>query len=535
MKAQEVVPTGANRQMPLFRRLKSRAGSALLNLAPWLDSASTDKVASVDRKLRHVVVRIGTLVPLIAAVAAWPASTWCRANDALETAERPIIAIENVAVVEVERGRIAGPRTVLIVNGCIAAIGKPGAVALPPAAVRVDGRGCYLMPALVDMHVHLFNNASHRPPNDWTFLLFVANGVTAVREMAAVSADLPTIARWRAAVAQGELIAPRVVATGVAVRVDSLDGVRRQVREAQAAGADFIKVFSEVGKSRWQAVLEEAREQRMAVCGHTPADVGALAAASAGLRTNEHLTQIYEACSAKEKSLIAVRQDRDGREVVQLRDAQEREVLDGFDQGVCDRTAAALAKTGQVQVPTLVLLHFEARGDRSEYRDDPRWRYLRPDEQARWGLIFEHELPGDKKLAIRRWEVSRQIVNALHRAGARILAGTDSPMPLVYPGFSLHTELELLVESGLSPADAIRTATSWPAEFLGVSESSGSIAVGKRADLLLLDGNPLRRISNTQRIRAVVLDGRLLRRPDLDALLEGAARISLPRSPSSTR
>ena len=131
-------------------------------------------------------------------------------------------------------------------------------------------------------------------------------------------------------------------------------------------------------------------------------------------------------------------------------------------------------------------------------------------------------MPGDK-LAARRWEVSKQIVKTLHAAGVRILAGTDTPMPLVFPGFSLHEELELLVKAGLSPADALRAATIWPAEFLGLTQSSGSIAVGKRADLVLLDGNPLSDITNTQRIRAVVLDGRLLQRADLDKLLDAAS------------
>jgi len=197
-------------------------------------------------------------------------------------------------------------------------------------------------------------------------------------------------------------------------------------------------------------------------------------------------------------------------------------VLESFDQRVCDRTAAALVKTNQVQVPTLVLSHFEAHGSPANFRDDPRWRYLRSDEQARWERILNDYPPGGKKLSACRWEISRQIVKTLHAAGVRILAGTDAPMPLVYPGFALHKELELLVEAGLSPVDALRAATIWPAEFLGLSDSNGSIAVGKRADLLLLDANPLSRISHTQRIRAVVLDGRLLQRADLDALLNAA-------------
>ncbi len=198
-------------------------------------------------------------------------------------------------------------------------------------------------------------------------------------------------------------------------------------------------------------------------------------------------------------------------------------MLENFDQHVCDRTAAALVKTNQVQVPTLVLSHFEANGNRSQFRDDPRWRYLRRDEQSRWERYLGERTIEDVNLGALRSDVSRQIVKTLHANGVPILAGTDAPMPLVYPGFALHKELELLVKSGLTPAGALRAATIGPAEFLGLSEQSGSIAVGKRADLVLLDDNPLVQISHTQRIRAVVLDGCLFQRADLDALLDGAA------------
>ncbi|MEY2563800.1 MAG: hypothetical protein QOH88_1993 [Verrucomicrobiota bacterium] len=428
-------------------------------------------------------------------------------------------------MVDVVRGEIVNPRTVLIVNGFIAAIGEPGAIDIPAEAVRVEGSGRYLMPGLVDMHVHLFNNATHRPPNEWAFPLFVANGVTGVREMRTEPGAMPVVNGWRTSAARGDLIAPRVVAAGVAVGVGagSVETTRRQVRDARAAGADFLKVFSEVREPQWRAILDEARALNMPVCGHIPAEVSLLDAATAGQRSNEHLTQVYEACSAKEKEWIGARKGLDDKEMAKLRDKQEREVFESFDQLVCDRSAAALARTDQVQVPTLVLSYSEARGSPPNFRDDPRWRYLRADEQARWQRIFKDYPAAGDKLAARRWEVTRQIVRTLHAAGVRILAGTDAPMPLVYPGFSLHKELELLVESGLSPADALRSATIWPAEFLGLSDKGGSIAVGKRADLLLLDANPLSRISHTQRIRAVVLDGRLLERADLDALLKATA------------
>lgn len=425
---------------------------------------------------------------------------------------------------DVTRDETVGPRTVMIVNGDIAAIAEPDAIAIPAEAVRVDGRGRYLMPGLVDMHVHLFNNATRRPPNDWTFPLFVANGVTGVREMACESADMATLSRWHEARARGDLIAPHVLASGVTIRRDSVDAVRRQVREAHSAGADFVKVFSEVGERQWRAIIEEGRALQIPVCGHIPAEMRLLDAATAGQRSNEHLTQLYEACSAKEEKLLRARTRLIGKEIVAFRDAQEREVLESFDQLVCDRTAAALARTKQTQVPTLVLAHFEAHGSWANLRDDTRWRYLRSDEQARWERIRKENPVRDHKLAGVRLEISRRIVKTLHAASVRILAGTDAPMPLIYPGFALHKELELLVEAGLSPADALRSATLWPAEFLGISEGSGSIAVGKRADLLLLDDNPLSRIAHTQHIRAVILDGRLLQRADLDALLDAAGR-----------
>jgi hypothetical protein len=352
--------------------------------------------------------------------------------------------------------------------------------------------------------------------------------------MACEPAAMPAVAAWRAAVTQGQLIAPRVLAAGVPAGAGSEDALRRRVREAHAAGADFVKVFSEILEPHWRTIIEEARALRMPLCGHIPGGMRLLDAALAGQRSNEHLTQVYEACSTRESQLLAARKELGGKEVVELRDAQEQEVLENFDQLACDRTARALAKTEQAQVPTLVLAHFEAQGSATDFRADPRWRYLRSDEQARWERNRKEHPITDGKLAARRLEVSRQIVRTLHAAGVRILAGTDAPMPLVYPGFALHKELELLVEAGLSPADALRAATIWPAEFLGLSESSGAIAVGKRADLVLLDDNPLRQISNTQRIRAVVLDGRLLQRADLDALLDPAVS-ELSRGPEKDK
>lgn len=465
------------------------------------------------------------MLPAVAAILACGSASSERPPYADSKVSNRTIAIEGVAIIDVERGEIVTPRTVLVDDGRIAAIDELDTMSIPPAPLRVDGHGRYLMPGLVDMHVHLFNNATNRPPNDWAFPLFVASGVTAVREMAAKPSDIATVNAWRAGVTRRDLIAPHVLAAGIATRCDSDSAVMRQAREARKAGADFLKVFSNAQERHWRRLLNEALALKMPVSGHIPAAVSALDAAASTHRSNEHLMQIFEVCSAREEEFLRARRKRDGNKAVELRDTQEPEVLDSFDPEVCARAAAALAKTKQVQVPTLVLSHFEARASPQRPSADARWRHLRADEQERWNRILDQEPAGDQRLAKRRCDVSREIVRALHRAGVRILAGTDAPMPRVYPGFALHKELELLVEAGLSAADALRAATIWPAEFLGIADISGSIAVGKRADLVLLDDNPLREISNTQRIRTVVLDGRLLHRADVDALLSGAADV----------
>ena len=436
--------------------------------------------------------------------------------------ERQAVAITDVTVVDVVRGRSSRSRTVIVDKGRIVADEPAHHAHIPALAQRIDGRGRFLIPGLVDMHVHFFNLSSHRAPNDWSFPLYVANGVTAVREMRGDAASMVLVKQWRDALDAGELIVPRILAAGIAVYGKSPQDAAREVDAASNAGADFIKVFSEVPAAHWRAILAAAKARALPVAGHVPAGVSQLDAAAAGQRSSEHLMQAYEACSSIEAPLLDERSGLQGDALVERRDAQEARVLAAFDAGVCRRVAKTLAATGQAQVPTLVLAN-EDTMDRAAMSADPRWRYLRADEHARWQKFGAAYTAQDAALAQQRWPVARRIVAALHAAGVTILAGTDSPMPGVYPGFSLHEELALLVESGLTPVAALRAATLAPAEFLGIAATTGSVAVGKRADLVLLDADPTKDIHNTRRINAVFLDGRLLRRADLDALLEQAA------------
>jgi len=436
--------------------------------------------------------------------------------------EQHTVAITNVTVVDVATGRLSGLRTVIADSGRIVSNVPSHDAHIPVQAVRVDGRGRFLIPGLVDMHVHFFNLSSHRPPNDWSFPLYIANGVTAVREMRGDATSMVLVSRWRKAFDAGEFAVPRILAAGIAVDGESAQDAALQVNAAADAGADFIKVFSEVPTTHWRAILAAAKARALPVAGHVPAGVTLLDAAAAGQRTSEHLMQAYEACSSIETQLLDERINLQGDALVERRDAQEARVLAAFDRGTCGRVAKTLAATGQAQVPTLVLANEDSL-DSTSMNADSRWRYLRADERARWQNFLAGYTAQDAALAQQRWPIARRIVAAMRDAGVPIMTGTDAPMPGVYPGFSLHEEMAMLVESGLTPREALRSATLAPAEFLHIAATAGSVAVGKRADLVLLDADPTKDIHNTRRINAVLVDGRLLRRADLDALLNEAA------------
>lgn len=456
---------------------------------------------------------------------------WTPGARAAPVPPRHSVAITDVSVVDVGQGRSPGSRTVIVGDGRIVAIVAPSDAHVPADAQRVDGRGRFLIPGLVDMHVHLFNLSSHRPPNDWTFPLYVANGVTAVREMRADAASIAQVKRWRRALEDGELIGPRILAAGIAVDGTSPEEAAREVTAAAGAGADFIKVFSEVPESRWRAILDAARARRLPVVGHVPAGVALLDAAKAGQRSNEHLMQAYEACASIETQLLDERRGLEGEALDSRRDAQEGRALAAFDGDKCRRVSRALAATGQAQVPTLVLADEDSMQQRGPPSADPRWRFLRADEHARWDGFLAGYTANDAALAKQRWPVARRIVAAMHQAGVPVMTGTDAPMPGVYPGFSLHEEMAMLVDAGLTPREALRAATLEPARFLGIAGVAGAVEPGMRADLVLLDADPTKDIRNTTRISAVLLDGRLLRRADLDGLLEEAARAGATTRP----
>lgn len=431
------------------------------------------------------------------------------------------LAITDVAVVDVAHSRTDTRRTVTIEDDRIVAIVPSKEARIPAGAQRIDGRGRWLIPGLVDMHVHLFNLSSRRAPNDWTFPLFVANGVTAVRNMATDAASMEIVRRWRRETDAGERIAPRILGAGIVVYGATPADAARDVIAAADAGADFVKIYSEVPAAQWHAIMAAARTRALPVAGHVPAQIRLVDAAVARQRSDEHLTQAVEACSSIGERVLDARRGASAAAIDALLQAQDAALLNTFDRATCRRAARALAPTALTQVPTLVLADVESR-PAPPPDADPRWGLLREDERARWTRILASDTSRGDALAQRRRRVALDIVAVFHDAGITPMPGTDTPMPSVWPGWSLHEELALLVEAGLTPREALRAATLAPAEFFGVEATSGSIAAGKRADLVLLDADPAQDIRNTRRIDAVVVGGRLLQRGDLDALTSGS-------------
>jgi imidazolonepropionase-like amidohydrolase len=393
-------------------------------------------------------------------------------------------ALVHVTIIDVGGGPPLRDMTVVVAGGRIAAIGRKDRVRAPRGARLIDASGKFLIPGLWDMHAHLgeddFDRDAHLP-------LFIANGVTGIRLMS----GSPEHQRWRGEIESGARPGPRmVIASGdIDESQTSEAGAREAVRGAARAGADFFKVYDRLPRASYFALVGEARRLGLPVAGHVPASLTAAEVSAAGQRSIEHLTGLDEAKS---------------------------------DDAKAARLFAVFRKNRTWQCPTLIMRHNYASLDDPRLADDPRLKYVKPSWRERWLRMSKESAgapPGE--WAARRETVRREkrLVGMMQRAGVAVLAGTDDANPYSFPGFSLHDELSMLVEAGLTPRQALRAATTNAAKFLGRLDSLGTVATGKLADLLLLDADPLADIRNTRRIYGVVVRGRFLDRTELNRML----------------
>lgn len=437
------------------------------------------------------------------------------------------LAITNVTVIDMTSTPAQSEMTVLITDNRISKIGKTKKTKLAGGVQIIDGSGKFLIPGLWDMYAHLGDNK-----DSWD--LFIANGITNLR----VNLGFPEFHEWRKEINAGELIGPRMIiasrlADGLTPgRGDSPANIHNEeegrefVRNEKKVGADFIKIGTYLSRDAYFAIVDEAKKQGIPVSGHVPLSASAVEVSDAGQKSIDHSYCVILACSSKEE-------EHRKRRMVLVPELNARFKHNGeidFSEQKAVELFARLVKNETFVCPTLSVWSEIAFRGKEEAANDPRLKYVPSWKVDRWSQVAL-EIEKEKLLAILKSnrQKSLDIVGAMNRAGVELLAGTDHGMPYSIVGFSLHDELALFVQAGLSPLDALRTATYNPAKFFGMLESMGTIEQGKVADLVLLEANPLENIRNTKMIAAVVIGGKILRKAELQDILaqvEAAAKKS---------
>jgi imidazolonepropionase-like amidohydrolase len=431
----------------------------------------------------------------------------------ISMAQRPI-AFTHVAVID---GTDAAPRlerTVVVRGNRIAAVGPSRSTLVPSDARIVDARGKFLIPGLWDMHVHTSIIGGRA-----LLALYVANGVTGVRDMAG---DWDTLTKWRREIAEGQLVGPRIVASGPYLEggdVPIPHILTRTPEEGVAGvdslvklGVDFIKVHGQLTRPTYFAIARRAREKGIPFAGHVSQAVGSADASDSGQKSIEHMLAIPAPCTPAESIALKPRftvQSAVGR-------CSSRDLAPLYERFVRNGTWVTPTFTAAYEVSA-----WPSRG----VPGDSLAHYLPEALKKFVAEIFpmpDSIPPGADSVGRAMFAKRLSQAETMRAAGVHIMTGTDAPLRNSPPGFGLHEELALLVRGGMSPFNALRAATIEPARYLGMLDSAGTIARGKIADLVLLNGNPLRDISQTRRIVAVVANGRLIESGERERMIRSA-------------
>jgi imidazolonepropionase-like amidohydrolase len=414
------------------------------------------------------------------------------------------VAFINVAVVPMDAERVLRDQTVVVRDGRIAQIGPSATVTPPAGALVIDGAGRYLMPGLSEMHAHIPSPQQGEGALERTLFLFLANGVTTIRGMLGHPAHL----ELRAQAERHEILAPRVYTSSPSINGNSAptpEAGSRLVEEHHAAGYDFLKIHPGLSRETYDAVVATAGRVGIEWAGHVPAEVGLYRALEAGQITIDHLDAYVEALAGHGGGFSAQESGWFGLGFT-----------DQIDVSRITALVVATREAGVWNVPTQSLMeHLLSPDDPEDMVRWPEMRYMPAQTLGQWAQSKRNVLQqaGTPERAARYLDVRRQLIAALHREGAGLLLGADAPQIFNVPGFSVHRELQFMVDSGLTPYEALATGTRQPAVFFGTDEW-GTVTEGKAADLILLEANPLEDVSNAARPAGVMVRGHWL--PDAE-------------------
>lgn len=419
------------------------------------------------------------------------------------------VVFTGVSVIPMDRETVLADQTVIVENGRIAHVG--GARSAPAGATVVDARGKFLMPAIAEFHAHVPSGAqaihAHR-----TLSLYVLAGVATARGMLGAPMHLAL----RDSIAAGQILGPRLMTSGPSFNNNTATSptvAAQMVRDQKAAGYDLLKIHPGVPRAAYDSLVIVANSLRIPFSGHVPLEIGLDAALAGKYSTIDHLDGAVEAMYNGPQPLTA-----------QVNGFFGLGVMRQLDQSRFDAIVRRIRQSGVAMVPTQILMDNYANdmtGD--ELTALPEFKYWVPQQVQNWRTNKNTYLANPPVSREQRQEfiaLRRRLIAALHAAGVPFLLGSDAPQLWNVPGFSAHRELGALVAAGLTPYQALRTGTVDVAKFMGEEGRAGVIRAGARADLLLLDANPLGGIANSLRINGVVINGRWIGPAERERMLE---------------
>jgi imidazolonepropionase-like amidohydrolase len=434
------------------------------------------------------------------------------------SANAQTLIITHATVIDTVTGKTQPNTTVVIDKNRITRVITSSQANLKSGQV-IDAHGQYLIPGLWDMHTHVYFDSTAAEGTDLVIPLFLANGITGIRDMGSA---LDPILHARDEIAAHRLLGPRMIVSGpmldgpksqykAAIAITTPEDGRKAVDMLKSRGADFIKVQSGVPREAYFAIADESKKVGIPFEGHVPDAIRASEAIASGQRTFEHLIGIFEASSPDETKYLT------GKKTVGM-------FLDTYDPAREASIIQLIAKNQIWQCPTLYWERGQWLVDAIDYNKDPDLAYAahtwvtKQWPAAQKGIMKSLDtdpLPVREKFVTHELDIVRK----LYAANVPFLAGTDTPAGVdVIPGISLHLELQRFVAAGFTPLQALQTATLNPAKFYNKLNDYGTIQPGRIADLVLLEANPLDDIANTRKITAVITDGRYLSQQDLAQL-----------------
>ncbi len=426
------------------------------------------------------------------------------------------VAFENVTVIPMDEERILEGQTVVIAGDRIAHVGPSGQSGPPSGARVVDGTGRFLMPGFAEMHGHLPGPGTEAGEVDRILFLFLSNGVTTVRGMLGDPFHLAL----RQEIAAGTRLGPTLYAAGPAFRGTpelTAEEARHRVLEQKAAGFDLLKILEGLSVDVYDAIADQAKQAGIPFGGHVPDEVGLLHALEAGQTSIDHLDNYLEALEADDSPIRNADPSTRFRELGLY-----------ADESKIPQLVQATLQAGAAVVPTMALWEtFHADQPVEALAGLDELRYLPSDTVNAWAdSLTRRREQLHAEAGKRVIEIRRKALKELQDGGVRIVFGTDAPQIFNVPGFSIHREMRIMASAGMTPYEILFSGTRNVAEYFG-SDEFGQVAVGRRADLILLEANPLDDVSNMGRRAGVMVRGRWMPEAEIQAKL---AKLDVGRS-----